>query len=199
MPIASLLKEATSDVHARLHVHPLLSNILDNSLTLDHYTLVIRTFYSFYKGLHQEVSRFGIECPVITQDLMHLQQDLSFLQSKPSSPQPRLTRNAFQHSTSLNHYDDYLGLRYVMQGSHLGGMIISKHVRKLLELTPNTGLAFYTGNGKETMSNWKKFLAHCESEYQNEKQVAAAAKATFEALETYLWQAYTEESSAVYS
>ena len=199
MPVASLLKAVTSDVHARLHVHPLLSNILNNSLTLDHYTLVIRTFYLFYKGLHQEVSRFGIDCPVITQDLMHLQQDLSFLQSKPHSLQPRLPQIAFQHSTALNHYDDYLVRRYVMQGSHLGGMIIAKHVRKLLELTPSTGLAFYTGNGKETMSNWKDFLAHCESEYQNERQVAFAAKATFEALEIYLWQAYTQEPSAVYS
>jgi heme oxygenase (biliverdin-IX-beta and delta-forming) len=51
-----------------------------------------------------------------------------------------------------------LGCLYVLEGSALGGRVISKRVKQTLGLGPATGGAYFHGLGRQTASHWLDFL-----------------------------------------
>ena len=50
------------------------------------------------------------------------------------------------------------GCLYVLEGSALGGRVISKRVKQTLGLGPGTGGAYFHGLGRQTASHWSDFL-----------------------------------------
>ena len=50
------------------------------------------------------------------------------------------------------------GCLYVLEGSALGGRVISKRVKQTLGLGPATGGAYFHGLGRQTASHWSDFL-----------------------------------------
>lgn len=50
------------------------------------------------------------------------------------------------------------GILYVLEGSSLGGQIITRHYGKTLGLTPETGLSYFNGYGEKTGEMWTSFL-----------------------------------------
>lgn len=51
-----------------------------------------------------------------------------------------------------------LGALYVIEGSMLGGAVLSKQFRRRFDLTPETGLKFFTGYGPDTREKWLAML-----------------------------------------
>jgi heme oxygenase (biliverdin-IX-beta and delta-forming) len=80
------------------------------------------------------------------------------------------------------------GCLYVMEGSTLGGQLISRHLHARLGIDPDHGGRFFHGYGARTGSMWKVFrsalVAYAD---QPVKQVAviAAAGAAFRALSAW--------------
>jgi heme oxygenase len=56
-----------------------------------------------------------------------------------------------------------LGAMYVMEGSTLGGQLISRHVEKYLGFKTGIGDAFFLGHGDQTGSLWKEFCRMLET------------------------------------
>jgi hypothetical protein len=50
------------------------------------------------------------------------------------------------------------GCLYVLEGSALGGRVISKRVKQTLGLGPATGGAYFHGLGRQTARHWSDFL-----------------------------------------
>jgi heme oxygenase len=50
------------------------------------------------------------------------------------------------------------GCLYVLEGSALGGRVISKQVKQTLGLGPATGGAYFHGLGRQTARHWSEFL-----------------------------------------
>jgi hypothetical protein len=50
------------------------------------------------------------------------------------------------------------GCLYVLEGSALGGQVVSKRVKEALGLGPATGGAYFHGLGRQTASHWSDFL-----------------------------------------
>lgn len=74
-----------------------------------------------------------------------------------------------------------LGAMYVMEGSTLGGQIISRHIEKCLDLTSGTGDAFFVGHGNQTGRMWKEFCGVLETRVPEScgDSVILGAKAMF--------------------
>lgn len=74
------------------------------------------------------------------------------------------------------------GSLYVIEGSTLGGQVISRHLKQQLEITAENGGAFYAGYAQETGPMWKAF-GECLTRFAEGKdvddEVVASAKATF--------------------
>ncbi len=58
---------------------------------------------------------------------------------------------------------EQLGRLYVLEGSSLGGQIISREIGNRLQYTPERGCAFFAGYGAETGGMWKALRGAAES------------------------------------
>jgi heme oxygenase len=71
---------------------------------------------------------------------------------------------------------------YVLEGSTLGGVHLSKMIRDRVNLDSRKGLKFFNGYGEQTLSRWEAFKASVNSAaYDNkfEERVVDTANETF--------------------
>ena len=80
------------------------------------------------------------------------------------------------------------GSLYVMEGSTLGGQMISKALRREAEWTPETGLAYFNPYGRRTAAMWRGFCDALERQAPSLEPdgVVQGARETFRALEVGL-------------
>ena len=84
-----------------------------------------------------------------------------------------------------------LGALYVIEGSMLGGMVLSRHFSRQLNLTADTGLRFFSGYGTETRSHWQALLRLLETSdtpMLERSEVVLGAKRMFSLLRRQLLQ-----------
>jgi heme oxygenase (biliverdin-IX-beta and delta-forming) len=84
-----------------------------------------------------------------------------------------------------------LGCLYVMEGSTLGGQIISRRIRQVLEIDGDAGLAFFRAYGAHTGRMWQGFVEGLNAYPATEAEAAQAtqsARDTFAAMERWLLQ-----------
>lgn len=75
-----------------------------------------------------------------------------------------------------------LGAAYVLEGSTLGGQMISQHVERTLGLTGGEGYRFHRSYGRQVGAQWQAFraeLLHASSP-ENDATMVQAARATFD-------------------
>jgi heme oxygenase (biliverdin-IX-beta and delta-forming) len=74
------------------------------------------------------------------------------------------------------------GCLYVLEGSTLGGQFISRHVRRVLGVTPEAGGGFFHGYGERTGEMWRAFGAAVTSfaaRGETRDRIVAGAMETF--------------------
>ncbi|MGC4044405.1 MAG: biliverdin-producing heme oxygenase [Armatimonas sp.] len=83
-----------------------------------------------------------------------------------------------------------LGCLYVLEGSTLGGQVISAHFRRALGITPENGGRYFHGYGSQTAECWRSFkealLIYSQRYPENDLGILESARATFESLEAWL-------------
>lgn len=85
----------------------------------------------------------------------------------------------------LTHEVNCFGCLYVLEGSILGGQLISRHVRQAIGVTPETGGRFFHGYGDRTAQMWLHFRAAVTAflvSPADQDAAVAAAKDTFQKL-----------------
>lgn len=90
------------------------------------------------------------------------------------------------------------GSLYVMEGSALGGQVITRALAAS-GLAPDAGAAYFHGWGAETGAMWREFRALLDRELDGAQRVeraCAAARDTFDQLTALLEQALHERSPA---
>lgn len=81
-----------------------------------------------------------------------------------------------------------LGALYVVEGGTLGGPLISRGIRDRLGLTPDSGLRYFTGYGRNTARMFRRYLAVAEDTADTEERMAMVAEAAVEAFAAiYAW------------
>lgn len=81
------------------------------------------------------------------------------------------------------------GSLYVIEGSTLGGQVISRHLKQHLGLTPENGGAFYFGYGQATGPMWRAFgesLTRFAEVADADDEIVEAAKATFSSITNWV-------------
>lgn len=110
-----------------------------------------------------------------------LRRDLSYLGSDPDSLPMAAPLNILSRARAL-------GAMYVMEGSTLGGQIISRMIRDRLGLTFETGASYYAGYGPENGPMWREFGAAADAwlaRHGGADEAIAAARDTFLALDAW--------------
>lgn len=178
------LKEETKDLHVALEkaMVPMIKGIQ----TSEDYVKVLGLFYSYYGGLENRLGKIvDIKIPdhhlrrkkeIIADDILSLGGTL-----------PELTPG--QHLPSIENKYQAFGALYVMEGSTLGGLYISKMIEKQLNLTDGASLSFFDGYGEQTEEMWNSFKSALDEQAVHTAEQAAvvqAANDTFKKFKTWI-------------
>jgi heme oxygenase (biliverdin-IX-beta and delta-forming) len=174
--VHSRLKSATADLHVEVEATLDLDKI---TRTAGAYSETLGILYLVFDRAYKELATIDfqplrIDLKSIRQRRDWLAADLHALASALPDPQSL----CFELPTSGHGF----GCLYVLEGSALGGRVISKRVKQTLGLGPATGGAYFHGLGRQTASHWSDFLTALNTIPANSAMGAdaeAGAKETF--------------------
>ncbi|MVN92040.1 biliverdin-producing heme oxygenase [Mucilaginibacter aquatilis] len=119
------------------------------------YAALLQLFYTYFGALEKRIDQYIT--PAILADYADrrkteaLAKDISDLGAEPSSLAPETAL------PPINNQLEAYGALYVIEGSTLGGKIISKMMAQQLALENNKGLSFFTGYADKSNEMWDKF------------------------------------------
>ncbi|MEI8209163.1 MAG: biliverdin-producing heme oxygenase [Methylococcales bacterium] len=187
------LRNATGPLHKRLETN---LNLLSPSFSRMDYLRLVRAFWGYYRPL--EASLIGVpelhdwlpdiamrsKLPLLAADLKALGVDGDVLD-----------RLSICHELpACTDLTTALGCLYVLEGSTLGGQVISRHLKDLFNLNAENGAAFFTGYGEQTGSMWQTFKAVLMVATVDEDALIHAACETFITLDHWLCSTITTPS-----
>ena len=177
--ILQKLKEETRSHHEEVEG---AVDVMNRMFTLGDYRRLIDRFRSFYSAYEprlpiDELAAAGFDYGS-RRKLPSLERDAAALGL--NGPEEE-----FDAVPQLDTLAKAFGSLYVIEGSTLGGQVISRHLRQHLELTPENGAAFFSSYGPEVGPMWKRFgeaiTAFAEGGNHDDEIVGAAIE-TFESV-----------------
>jgi heme oxygenase len=181
--VAQLLKQETAVSHVRTE------NILPPALatihSFDDYASILKMFYGYFHPL-ESIIRFYIT-PGILEDIDERRNSsfiINDLKAIGYSTEPlALCTQLPKINSSLA----ALGAMYVLEGSTLGGRMISRMLMKnTLVPFSNSNLHFFNGYKDETGKKWTSFLAVLEEHAEGVDAIVSAANETFNCLTQWM-------------
>jgi heme oxygenase len=195
------LKRETQPSHAGLERRVDIMNRVRTPLD---YRTMLETFYGLYQPLELEIARSVHRIDPWLPDIANrlripsLKADLRILgnvcpDALPLAPVP-----------PLSSLPDIFGCLYVLEGSTLGGQIISRQIGSQLGFTPENGCSFFACHGAETGNMWRTFSnaieAYAVSYPEDLDIMMRAAEDTFSAFANWFQEkSQAEKSRAVKS
>ena len=168
------LRAATSVLHERIEQQNLAQYILDHSMDLNTYKLLLLLNYQAYMHLEVRISAFLPQLK--TEKTSRLKRDLEALEVVPPEPaaEPPVKINIKSRAEAF-------GAAYVVEGSALGGMLIAKHLPQCKQLKDLPPQHFFRGdrNDLETWKIFKQELACQNFDQAEEMALLAKAKESF--------------------
>lgn len=183
LPLLERLREETRGVHEALERDLPLTN---PDLTLAQYRDVLARFYSFYEPFESSV------VPTLPDEWLTLYEERHKLQALINDLEfIGCGNDELRRCATFPDYSGVpriLGALYVVEGSTLGGQLITRHVRQVLGLNENEGLQFFSSYGAEVGSRWKSFrsLLQQYSSAETDGQIVEGARVTFATMHTCL-------------
>jgi heme oxygenase len=182
------MKEATQTFHSELEQY---LDIFHAVTTLESYAQLLQKFLCFYLPIEPHLldvqNRYSMQLdvqqrgksPLLLRDLSDIGMHRLIAHMLPlCETLPNLTNPA-----------QLWGCLYVLEGSTLGGMLISKHINKVLGLTAEHGCAFfsrYESNGGNMRQMFTQKLEAHACRYHEEDIIIDAACETFVVLSQWL-------------
>lgn len=184
MDLLHSLKTSTSQYHEQIEQVDLFKKIITKEITLLEYKKLLCQLYGFISPCEtviQQRFHYAIEgrekASLLNSDLSELNCDTSrdFLFCK--------------NTPNFNTLPEVFGYLYVLEGSTLGGQIISKSLKNNLQLLPLIPARYFNAYGKQTRKYWDAFLKslreHDLNDNQKENLITSAIN-TFSSLLNWL-------------
>lgn len=186
--MTSLFAELKSSTRAS---HDSLESKLDllaENFTMNDYRRVLERFWGMYLPVEKVVANSEIrdmyagrwKTDLLRKDLHSLGLSDAEIDNLPSC----------EALPDLSSLEKILGTLYVLEGSTLGGMILTRHFGQKFNLDSLNGLRFYSSYGAKTPEMWKAWKEFSESfatsRSLNQGEIISQANHTFSALEKWL-------------
>jgi len=179
MTIAERLKSETRDSHERTESLMFSSEIMNGSLTLSDYKLLIQTLLDFHFSFEDNVHS-------LVRQVLPKSFDLGKRKKLP----------ALQHDANIlklgAHHINYsdtsswkaVGWLYVMEGASLGGQVIMRKILANHAIAETGAYRFYEGYGNQTGPYWLSFKTTIDQTVPTEKEqeVVEGAQTAFNIL-----------------
>lgn len=161
------LRSATKELHERLEEENLAQKIVNHQISLEEYKLLLLQNYIAYKITETEIEKFIPNYN--SEKSAQLNLDLEALEIANISTAP------FSEGFKLNSYEEALGAAYVVLGSALGGVYISKEIPNCPHLAGIPKPHFFNGD-RAGVKAWNKFVKEIKAENFSEAQIETTTK-----------------------
>jgi heme oxygenase (biliverdin-IX-beta and delta-forming) len=181
--ILARLKLETAPEHTAIEA---TTGVMHPRLALLGYRWYLERTYGFYQPVEERLERFGAwqalgldpaprrKLALLTRDIVHLGDDPAALAVCKSPPE-------------LANLAEAVGCSYVLEGSTLGGRVISRHVQSRLGAdVPRSFLECYGANTGESWQEFGAALSRFARTRDIENDVIVGAKKTFGAFTRWL-------------
>ena len=183
--LAHRLKHETAEAHAK--TEEILSPKLSSIKNYDDYACILKMFYGFFFFLEDSVQSY-IRANILPDigERRNSKFILKDLEAISSSTKQLAICNAVPEIRSIA---QALGALYVMEGSTLGGRMISKMLMKNTFVVFNdSNLNFFSGYKEQTGNRWKSFLTVVDKYEEDADEIIASANETFDCLTNWMKQ-----------
>lgn len=158
--IRTILRQATHHHHVALNRNPMLSPIMEKRISLLEYKHLLLAYLPLYEELESIISSTLTDyIPEFDYSQRYkaawLRQDLLAMKCELSNPVEIESYRPCEPSNA----SELIGLLYVLEGSTLGGQVISRLISQRFSINADAGLRFFCGYGLETQSFWEEFLS----------------------------------------
>lgn len=186
--VRRLLHDATHQLHVQLNHQPLLAGLTQPGYSLARYRKVLRAYCYLYQELEQRIDRFLARQPGVFEyedrrKLLWLQQDLAFLSEQPVSAAQTPVAVALP---DIQRIGQLIGVLYVIEGSTLGGQLISRHLAQHHDLGPGQGADFFNGYADRSASMWQAFITFADSILDDPAECQAAQESARQTFQSFM-------------
>jgi heme oxygenase len=192
--ILGRLKAETQDSHNKIEKVSCMKRLFASDYSIVEYRSFLERMFGFYSAIEPIIFhhlsdelrphfQFRSKIESLKQDLIQLglnEQDIAAL--------PRCTSIAFVNSVNQS-----LGIWYVLEGSTLGGQVISRQLKQQFGDSALHFMHFHNSYGDKTRSFWSAFCEVIEEniDFEDNQKVGElihSAKLTFDYLTVWLGQ-----------
>jgi heme oxygenase len=179
------IKEATLANHQQ--TEKILVGKMKSMRSVQDYVNILSSFYGYFGGLEQLIGRYINQSNLADYDDRRKTAAIAADIKALGGALPA-TATADELPQIQNHLQAF-GALYVIEGSTLGGQIISKMVQQHLPMPEGKGLSFFNGYGDNMHQMWGAFkgmLNKAANSPADEQLIIAAANDTFAKFKTWL-------------
>lgn len=189
--VMTLLKAETTPAHKQLERTGSFVRLFEPDYSMQEYRELLCHFYGFFTVVeplvfddlseqHKSVLSHKVKVGLLAKDLFVLGMDETTLNNLPRCIE----------LPPASSFAQKMGVLYVLEGSTLGGRIISKRLKDHFGLEVQDKLNYYSCYGENIGVEWKKFQTFMGSEFEDKEneitEVIAAANDTFLSLHKWL-------------
>ncbi|QBC28319.1 biliverdin-producing heme oxygenase [Methylomonas sp. LW13] len=188
LAVREALKAASNDYHNRLNQHSFLVGITQPDYSLAKYRKLLSAYYHLYQALEQRLIAFqsSQDCQFDYSQRLKLPwicRDLAFLGIDPLREYNMAQNLPAPQVASMG---EYTGVLYVIEGSMLGGQLISRSLEAYHGLNGEAGACFFRGYGQNTGPMWQDFLRFAENLAGDDDQRSAAEHAACQTFQFFI-------------
>jgi len=168
---------------------------LDADMDLDRYVRILQGFEAFLSAWEPDVA--AVLSPG-QRAWFAARSRLAFVRRDLAALAPDAPRALPPTLPPLPNRSAAFGAMYVLEGSALGGQVISRRVAERFGFDAERGAAYFTGFGDRTGGLWREFRERLEAEVvpAERDDACAAAVGTFEALRHHFETVLRDEAVA---
>ena len=185
------LREATAQIHERLHGHDGLGAAASGAISRDDYRMLLARLWGFHRAFEEALDEAArnlsvdmvmadrARAPMLAEDLLTLGLDAQAISRLPRC----------DHIFRPTDEASFMGALYVVEGSTLGGLHIARALSSLFGGSEGEGRRFFLGYGARHSVMWRGFLEQLDAFAGDEANEAAAiegAVKTFADFESWM-------------
>jgi len=171
MEMLNNLREETKELHNDIEKDNIANKIMDHSISLEEYKLLLFQNYIAYKSAESEIDKFLSDYGTDKTDRLKLDLENIGLSSFECELKFKCSNEA-----------EAIGAAYVIEGSAMGGMLIGKEIKNCNSLHSLQDQYFFNGE-RSSMTGWNAYLKYLRSREFSEQEISSATK---KAQETFL-------------
>lgn len=177
--ILQKLKESTRQQHEEIEQ---VVDVMNRMFKIDDYKDLIGKFRRFYSAYEPTLPIENLRKVGFDYDN---RRKLPSLEADVAALGVAATSGSFDELPDVSTVARAFGSLYVIEGSTLGGQVITRHIKQHLNLSPENGAAFFHNYGSEVGPMWKQFreaITAFANGGKEDEEIISAAEATFESI-----------------